>query len=484
MKTLEELILNIEIDSVYGRTDVKIFDLTMDSRSVVSGSLFVALRGETVNGHNFINNSIEKGAVAVICEVLPEKLNKEVAYICVKDSSLALGKLASAFFDHPSEKLILTGVTGTNGKTTTATLLHQTFRNMGFASGLFSTVANYINEERINATHTTPDPVSLNRIMKSMVDQGCEYCFMEVSSHAVVQNRIAGLHFAGAIFTNLTHDHLDYHGDFKSYRDAKKKFFDELNTDAFALSNADDPNGTFMLQNTKAERFFYSLKKLSDFKGVVIENSMDGLQMRIGKHDVHFHLRGRFNAQNLLAIYGAAIKLGLDEMQLLQAMSALMHVDGRFHIIENTKGVYAIVDYAHTPDALENVLSTISELRTGNETLYVVAGAGGNRDKTKRPLMASVSAHYADRLILTSDNPRNEVAADILEDMKSGLDGMQLTKTLVIEDRREAIRTACMMSMSGDIILVAGKGHETFQEIQGVKYPFDDAKVLFEQLNG
>jgi len=484
MKKLGELIPNIEVAGVYGNTDIDIVDLTMDSRTVVSGSLFVALRGEVVNGHDYITKAIEKGAAAVVCEVLPVELNQSVTFICVKDSSIALGMIASAFFDHPSHKLVLTGVTGTNGKTTTATLLHQTFRNMGFGSGLFSTVANYVNEEKLDTSHTTPDPIVLNRTMKHMVDQGCECCFMEVSSHAIVQNRIAGLRFAGAIFTNLTHDHLDYHGDFKSYRDAKKKFFDDLDSNAFALSNADDSNGSFVLQNTKARKFFYSLQRPADFKGVVVENSMDGLQMHIGKHDVHFHLRGRFNAQNLLAIYGAAINLGLEEMQLLQAMSSLKHVDGRFHLIENTKGVHAIVDYAHTPDALENVLSTIAELRTGNETLFVVVGAGGNRDKTKRPLMASISANYADRLILTSDNPRNEIPADIIGDMKSGLDAVQLSKTLIIEDRREAIRTACMMSVSGDIILVAGKGHETYQEINGVKHPFDDANILFEQLNG
>ncbi len=484
MKKLKEIINDVEISGVYGNTEIEIQDLAMDSRSVSVGSLFIAVKGETVDGHSFIENAIKCGAVAIVCEELPKSLNDSTSYVCVSDSATALGKLASAFFDHPSEQLILTGVTGTNGKTTIATLLFQVFRSLGFGSGLFSTVANYINETKLQSTHTTPDPISLNRIMRQMLDEGCEYCFMEVSSHAVVQKRISGLRFRGAVFTNLTQDHLDYHGDFKSYRDAKKKFFDDLDSSAFALSNADDPNGTVMLQNCRAERYYYSLKRPADFKGVVLENSMDGLKMRIGKHEVHFHLRGRFNAQNLLAIYGTAVNLGMDEMQLLQSMSSLRHVNGRFQLIENTKGVFAIVDYAHTPDALENMLSTISEIRTGNETLFVIVGAGGNRDKTKRPLMAAVAASWADTLILTSDNPRNEHPADILNDLKSGLDGAQLMKTMIIEDRREAIRTACIMAKRDDIILVAGKGHETYQEINGVKHPFDDANILFDQLNG
>jgi len=483
MRTLNHIINETEVIEIHGSSSIEVSAVSMDSRYIEKGSLFVAVKGETVDGHQFINQAINNGAAAVVCEQLPESLTPGICYVEVPETSSALGHIASAFYGFPSRKLKLVGITGTNGKTTTASLLHETFRTLGFQVGLLSTVTNKINDECIPSTHTTPDQITLNRLLSQMVEHGCSYCFMEVSSHAVVQNRIAALEFAGGVFTNLTHDHLDYHKDFKSYRDAKKLFFDRLPTTAFALSNADDPNGHIMLQNTLASKSYYSLRKPAEVKGIILENSMDGILMKIGRQEIHLQLRGKFNAYNCLAIFGVAKLLGQDESEVLPAMSQLKQVDGRFHPIENIKGIHAIVDYAHTPDAIENVLKTLDELRTRNETLFVVVGAGGNRDKTKRPVMAAIAARFADRLILTSDNPRNENPSEIIEDMKKGLDTFQLTRTLVIQDRLEAIKTACFMAEKDDIILVAGKGHETYQEIQGVKHPFDDKQILFTILN-
>lgn len=477
------MIIDLNVTNVIGNVNIPVSNVSMDSRHVGPHTLFVAVKGYTVDGHDFIKQAVEKNASAIICETLPSELDKNITYIVVNDTSYALGFIASAFYNYPSSGLKLIGITGTNGKTTTATLLYNLFKESGCKAGLMSTVVNRIDDIVLQSTHTTPDQITLNRLLSKMVDHGCEYCFMEVSSHAVVQNRISGLIFSGGVFTNLTHDHLDFHKDFKSYRDAKKLFFDSLPDFAFALSNSDDPNGHVMLQNTKARKMFYSLRKPSQFKGIVVENSMEGLHMRINRNDVHFKLRGKFNAYNLLAIFGVAMLLEQEEQDVLTILSSLSHVDGRFHIIENPRGVHCIVDYAHTPDAIENVLKTIDEIRTRNEQLIVVVGAGGNRDKAKRPVMASISARFADVLILTSDNPRNEDALDILNDMKTGLDSVQLSSALTIPDRREAIKTAVMMAKQGDIILVAGKGHETYQEIKGERFPFDDKKILFDFLN-
>lgn len=482
MKQLNELLLKCQVKEISGDTSGEISDIAMDSRVIRDGSLFIAVKGTHVDGHEFIQQAVEKGARAVVCEEIPSSVSENVTYILVDDSAESLGYIASAFYDFPSEKLILTGITGTNGKTTVATLLYEVFRSLGYKTGLLSTVVNKINENIIPSTHTTPDQISVNRLLSLMVEEGCTHCFMEVSSHAIDQKRISGLDFNTGVFTNLTHDHLDYHKDFKSYRDAKKKFFDSLPASAIAISNADDPNGSVMLQNTKARKVFYALRKPVEIKGVIIENSMEGLQLKIGRNEVHFHLRGKFNAYNLLGIYGVCMFLGLDEQTSLTAMSNLRHVDGRFHPVANERNIYAFVDYAHTPDAIENVLKTLDELRSRNETLFVIVGAGGNRDRLKRPVMAAIAARFADRLILTSDNPRDEEPQFILDEMKKGLDSVQLSHTMIIQDRYEAIKTACLMAKQGDIILVAGKGHETYQEIKGVRYPFDDKKVLSELL--
>lgn len=482
MKKLKDLIVRFTPLSIVGDTDVNVVGITADSRLVDSNFVFVAIVGTANDGHKFINLAVEKSAAVIVCEQLPEILNDKLTYLVYENTSEALAALANAFYDFPSEKLKLVGVTGTNGKTTVASLLYKLFRKLNYKVGLLSTVANYINEQKIESTHTTPDAVSLNELLANMVDQGCEYCFMEVSSHSVVQKRIAFLSFDGAIFTNLTHDHLDYHKDFISYRNAKKEFFDNLSNDAFAISNFDDSNGSFMLQNTKATKYYYSLRRPAEFKAVLVENTINGLQMRIDNQEVHFLLRGNFNAYNLLSVYAAAKLLNQDAFEVLSMMSGLNTVDGRFDILENPKQVCAIVDYAHTPDALENVLKTIMQIRTGNEQLIVVVGAGGDRDKSKRPIMASIAAKHADKLILTSDNPRSEEPSEIINEMKEGLNDFELKNTLVITDRKEAIKTACMFASANDILLVAGKGHETYQEIKGIKYHFDDKEVLNEFL--
>jgi len=448
-----------------------------DSRKCGKNSLFVAIRGTSVDGHNFIEKSIQNGAVAVVCENLPDNIQDGIAYIQVSNSAEALGFLCSEFYDNPSRKLKLVGVTGTNGKTTVATLLYRMAMNMGYPSGLFSTVYVMVNNQRLPATHTTPDALELNRIMAQMVDAGCEYCFMEVSSHSVVQHRISGLKFEGAIFTNLTQDHLDYHKTMAAYIQAKKQFFDQLEKTAFALFNIDDRNGSVMVQNCKAKIFSYGLERPADFKAKILSKQMEGMLLEIEKSEVWVKLTGEFNAYNLLAVYGASCQLGFDKAEVLRCLSLLEPAQGRFDRLRSKSGIFVIVDYAHTPDAVANVLKTISDIRTGNEKVITVIGAGGDRDKTKRPLMAREAAQLSDVVILTSDNPRSEDPIAIIEDMKQGLKPRSNFVSLINPDRREAIKTALSMAAKDDIVLIAGKGHENYQEIKGIKYPFDDKEI-------
>lgn len=465
--------------SVMGPTDVEITSVTLDSRKAASGTLFVAQRGEKVDGHAFIGKAIEAGCRAVVCEKMPEiEVPSDCAVVTIADTHEGLGHIAAAFFGHPSERLKLVGVTGTNGKTTTATLLYRLTTALGHKSGLFSTVANYVGDARTTAMQTTPDAITLQRTMRGMVDAGCEYCFMEVSSHSVVQKRIAALDFDGGIFTNITHDHLDFHKTFANYIAAKKGFFDGLKKDAFALTNIDDKNGEKMLQNTAARRRSYSLRTMADYKGAVIEDSMDGMEMSFNGTEAFMQFVGRFNAYNLLGIYGAAVELGFAPSEVLLALSTLRPVDGRFQTLKLKNGATAIVDYAHTPDALLNVLSTLNEVRKAGQQLICVVGCGGDRDKTKRPEMAQEAVKGADRVILTSDNPRSEEPQDILNDMLAGLDDAQRERVLTIVDRREAIRTAAALASKTDVILVAGKGHEDYQEVKGVKHHFSDKEEL------
>lgn len=475
---ITELLSGQLVKNIVGSADTEVTSVVFDSRRCVEGSVFFAVRGTQSDGHAFIENALANGAAAVVCEALPEVCREGVTYVVVGNSAEALGAGASAFYGNPSHNLKLVGVTGTNGKTTIATLLYRLFSSAGYACGLLSTIENIVDGKVVPATHTTPDPVELNRLLSDMVAAGCTYAFMEVSSHAIDQRRISGLKFAGGIFTNLTHDHLDYHKTFVAYRDAKKRFFDDLSSDAFALTNLDDKNGTVMLQNTKARKFAYALKVAADFKGVVIENQFNGMLLRINGTEVFARLVGSFNASNLLAIYGAAVLLGLESEEALTILSSLKGADGRFEMVYSDKGVIGIVDYAHTPDALKNVLQTINEIRTHNEKLITIAGAGGNRDKTKRPEMAEVAVGLSDRLILTSDNPRNEDPNEIIAQMKAGVPPQYYNRVLSITDRREAIRTAVALAQKGDIILLAGKGHETYQEINGVKHHFDDREEL------
>ncbi len=475
---VKEILVNCNLLEIVGSKDLDISSISFDSRIVENGTLFFAVRGTQVDGHNYIGKAIEKGAIVIVCEQLPEKLNGAVTYIKVDNSAYVLGVSASNFFDNPSKKLKLTGVTGTNGKTTIATLLYRLFTDAGYVCGLLSTIENIVDHEVIPSTHTTPDPIELNALLKKMVDKGCEYAFMEVSSHSVDQDRIAGLDFAGGIFTNLTHDHLDYHKTMANYRNAKKKFFDNLPANAFALTNLDDKNGAVMLQNTKAKRLTYALKHDADFKGVVLESHFDGMMIKVNGTEMFTQLVGGFNASNLLAIYGAAISLGFDKDELLVEISKLKGANGRFDIVHSECGIVGIVDYAHTPDALENVLKTINDVRCHKETLITVVGCGGNRDTTKRPEMAAVAAKMSDKVILTSDNPRNEDPDEIIRQMKEGLDEEGRRHVLSITNRREAIRTAVALASKGDIILLAGKGHENYQEINGVKNHFDDKEEL------
>jgi UDP-N-acetylmuramoyl-L-alanyl-D-glutamate--2,6-diaminopimelate ligase len=478
VKKLKDILYKAGLVKVSGNTDVEITDIALDSRKVTPGSLFVAIKGTLSDGHLFITSAVADGAQAIVCEEIPEHPATGVTYIKVTDSSEALGIIAANYFDNPSAGLKLVGVTGTNGKTTIATLLHRLFRELGHHAGLLSTVRNLIDDEIIPATHTTPDAIELNALLRRMVDCGCTHCFIEVSSHAVVQNRIAGLTFSGGIFTNLTHDHLDFHKTFDAYLKAKKQFFDGLPATAFALSNADDKNGKVMLQNTRAARKVYSLRSMADFKCRIIENQFEGLQLEIAGTEVWCRLVGTFNAYNLLAIYATAILLGEDPIEVLTIISRLEPAEGRFEAIRSDSGIIAIVDYAHTPDALLNVLDTLAEIRNGQAKIITVVGAGGNRDNTKRPVMARIAAEKSDRVILTSDNPRSEDPDEILSQMQAGLSITDKKKVLTIPSRLEAIRTACALAQPGDIVLVAGKGHEKYQEINGVKHPFDDKQIL------
>jgi UDP-N-acetylmuramoyl-L-alanyl-D-glutamate--2,6-diaminopimelate ligase len=481
MKNLNELLTRVKTRQIIGNTDIIPNDICFDSRKVVAGCMFIATKGTQTDGHNYISGSIEKGAIAIVCEEIPTQLNSDITYIQVADSSETLGYIASAFYDEPSSKLKLVGVTGTNGKTTTVTLLYRLSQKLGYKAGLISTVKYYIHNREVEATHTTPDAIQLNKLMHEMVEEGCGFCFMEVSSHSVIQHRIAGLQFSGGVFTNLTHDHLDFHKTFDEYRKAKQLFFDGLPKEAFALVNIDDRNGLIMAQNSKATVKSYALKSMADFKCKVIESHFDGMNLQINGTEVWTHFIGEFNAYNLTAVYGTSILLGHKKEEILKILSDLTSVSGRFEYLKSSDGVTAIVDYAHTPDALENVLRTINQMRSGNEQLITVVGAGGDRDRTKRPIMAKISAEMSDKLILTSDNPRSEAPEDILTEMNVGVPIDQKKKVLTITDRREAIRTACMLSKKGDIILVAGKGHENYQEIKGVKHHFDDKEVIAEE---
>lgn len=477
---IKELIKDLSPLKIIGNTDVEISGIEFDSRKVQKGNLFVATIGTESDGHNFIPKAIENGASVVLCQNLPEEQVSGITYIQVSDSREDLGLVSSAWFGHPSKKLILVGVTGTNGKTTIATLLYKMFRQLGYKAGLLSTVCNYINDDVIEATHTTPDPLEMNELLAKMVDGGCKYAFMEVSSHSVDQRRIAGLDFDGAIFTNITRDHIDYHKTFENYLKAKKRFFDDLDAKAFSLTNIDDKNGLVMLQNTKSSKHTYSIRSMADFKTKIIEDSFEGMQLEINGKEVHVSFIGKFNASNLTAVYGAAILLGQDEMEVLRILSALRPVSGRFETLHSPKGITAIVDYAHTPDALENVIATINEIAHGKGRLITVVGCGGNRDKGKRPMMAREAVKGSWKALFTSDNPRNENPQDILDDMLAGLTGEEKSKSLTIVDRREAIRTACTIAQKGDIILVAGKGHEDYQIIKGEKHHFDDNEEVMK----
>lgn len=484
MKTnLAELLVSIPVIKTIGTTDKTVSDVTCDSRKVSEGFLFVAVNGVNVDAHAFIPEVTAKGAKVIVCEVLPQEINTDVCYIIVENSSIALAHIAAWWYDFPSNQLTLVGVTGTNGKTTTATLLYETMQLLGHKAGLLSTVCNIIDKKTIPATQTTPDPLSLNKMLREMVDAGCEYAFMEVSSHACTQHRIDGLTFKGAVFTNLTRDHLDYHKTVNNYMNAKKMFFDMLPKGAFALVNCDDKAGAYMLQNTKANKLTYSLQNVADYKCKIIESRLNGTSLNINNNDIEVLFTGRFNAYNLLAVYGSAIQLGFTTEEVLVAMTQLVPVAGRFQTLTSPRGYTAIVDYAHTPDALVNVLNSIKEVIGNKGHIITVVGAGGNRDKGKRPIMAHEAATRSDRVILTSDNPRDENPEDILHDMEEGLDNELKTRVLKISNRKEAIRTACILAQPGDVVLVAGKGHEDYQEIKGVKHHFDDKEVLIEIFN-
>jgi len=483
VKILSDILKTVETIEIIGNTEFPVTSIVFDSRKVDLGCVFVAVKGTQTDGHTFIPGAAEKGAKAIVCESLPNDLNNEIVYIKVANSSKAMGQMAAAFYDYPSQRLKLVGITGTNGKTTTATLLYHLVRKLGYKAGLLSTVRNYIDDKIIEATHTTPDAVQMNRLMRQMLDAGCDYCFMEVSSHAIDQQRIAGLSFEGALFTNITHDHLDYHKTFAEYIKAKKKFFDDLHPESFALINTDDKNGRVMVQNTKARVKSYAVNSAADFKAKILESHFEGSLLEIDHTEIWTYFVGRFNAYNLLAVFSAASMLGFEKEEILKVISELKPVEGRFETIRSVNGITAIVDYAHTPDALLNVINSINQIRNDNQDLITVVGAGGDRDKTKRPEMAKIASENSSKTILTSDNPRSEDPNDILNDMKVGVDILNQKKVLSITDRKEAIRTACLLAKGGDIILIAGKGHETYQEIKGVKHHFDDREVINQIFN-
>jgi UDP-N-acetylmuramoyl-L-alanyl-D-glutamate--2,6-diaminopimelate ligase len=483
MMKLTDILAGIDGLTITGNSNIEVSGIAFDSRKVKPGTLFVASAGTHADGHQYIPSALEKGAVAVLCAVLPVSPDASVTWIRSANPAADLGKVAANFYGHPSKKMKVVGVTGTNGKTTTATLLYRLFTALGHTCGLFSTVCNYIGEKKSTATHTTPDALQIQETMAEMVEAGCTYCFMEVSSHAIDQQRIAGIAFDGAIFSNLTHDHLDYHKTFIEYRNAKKRFFDDLSAEAFALTNVDDKNGAVMLQNCKAHKYSYAARTMADFKVKVMESHFDGMLLNVNGKEFWNHFAGNFNAYNLLAVYASAVLLGADSDEVLRIMSLLKPVDGRFEIFRSPVGYFAVVDYAHTPDALKNVLSTINEDKTDDQLVFCVVGAGGDRDKTKRPEMAAEAVKASDRVILTSDNPRSEEPEQIIADMMAGVPAGMRDKVLAITNRKEAIRTACMMAHKGDIILIAGKGHEDYQEIKGIKYHFDDREIVKEIFN-
>lgn len=480
MKQLQHLLDGLSIKRIYGDPAIAIAALAIDSREVSEGTLFMAQKGTLTDGHLYIEKAITSGAKAILCETLPTDLKEGICYIEATNTQILAGPIASAFYDHPSRGMKVVGVTGTNGKTTVATLLHGLFTALGYHCGLLSTVRNMIGEQGVPATHTTPDPISLQKLLREMADQGCAYAFMEVSSHAIHQHRTDGIFFTGGIFTNITHDHLDYHKTFDEYINVKKSFFDHLDKTAFALTNVDDKRGNVMLQNTSALRKTYSLKNPADFKGKIVSDTLDGIEMNIDKIDVHFRLSGHFNAYNILAVYGSACLMGIDKVEALSALSNLQGPAGRFETYRSPiQHILGIIDYAHTPDALLNVLATIKKAEGGHQILTVV-GCGGDRDKSKRPVMAQVACELSDKVILTTDNPRSEDPEKILDDMEAGLGVAQKRKTLRITDRKEAIKTACLLAGTGDVLLIAGKGHETYQEVMGVRHHFDDKETLLE----
>ena len=482
MKLLSDILYKVKLEEIIGSTHVAISSIVFDSRKVKKDSLFVATKGAADDGHIYIQKAIELGAIAIVCEEIPKDKNDQITYVKVADSTYALGVMACNYYDNPSEKLKLVGITGTNGKTTTVTLLFNLFKSLGYSVGLLSTVQNKINNTVIPSTHTTPDAITLNELLFKMEEQGCEFVFMEVSSHAIIQNRIAGINFTGALFSNITHDHLDYHKTFDEYIKAKKQFFNLLPSTAFALTNRDDKNGMVMLQNTKANKYTYGLKNIADYKCKIIESHLNGLLLNIDNHEVWVKLIGTFNAYNILSVYATAVLLKQDITSVLTALSNLNSVEGRFQYVKSPNGVIGIIDYAHTPDALKNVLETVKEIRSGSEQVITLLGCGGDRDSAKRPIMAAIACEYSNKVILTSDNPRTEDPEEILNQMQAGINPVDVKKVLRITDRREAIKIACSFSSKGDIILIAGKGHEKYQEIKGVKHDFDDLEILKETI--
>ena len=482
MSQLKDILYKVAIESVHGSTDLTIEKIEFDSRKVSNNDVFVAIKGTLSDGHQFIDKAISLGASVIVCEVLPTTLSDNCTYVKVQNSNQALAFLSANYYDNPSEKLKLVGITGTNGKTTIASLLYQMFKKAGYKVGLLSTVKIMVDEVEYKATHTTPDSLTINKYLDEMVAVGCEFCFMEVSSHGIHQKRTESLHFEGGVFTNLSHDHLDYHETFAEYRDVKKSFFDGLPKSAFAITNVDDKNGEVMFQNTTARKKTYALKTYADFKAQILENQLTGLVLKINNEEVWTKLIGSFNAYNILAIYGVALELGIESTEALRLLSELESVSGRFQFVVSATKITAIVDYAHTPDALENVLKTIENIRTKNEQLFTIVGCGGDRDKTKRPIMANIAASFSDKAIFTSDNPRTENPQTIIDEMEAGVEAQNYKKTVAILDRKQAIKTACQMANSGDIILIAGKGHETYQEINGVRQDFDDMQIVQEIL--